>query len=143
MEAAADGAADEVKNEGDHSLGELQNDVADKPIADDDIGGAGRGIPSLHVADEVQAARGEQGVGFLDQPIALAGFLTIAEEAHARAMQAKHALHVGGAKVSKVNQMVWLAVGIGAHIHNDRLPARQRKHRAYGWPIHSGEWAQR
>ena len=66
VEAAADGAADQVENEGDHALGELQNDVADKPIADDDIGSAGGRVPSLHVANEVQAACGEQWVGFLD-----------------------------------------------------------------------------
>ena len=92
VEAAADGAADQIEDEGDHALGELQNDVADKPIADDDIGRAGGRIPSLHVADEVEAARGEQGIGFLDQPIALAGFLAVAEEADAGTLRMPNTL---------------------------------------------------
>src|SRR6187431_502300 len=83
------------RQELDHALRELEDDVAGEAVADHDIGSSAKDVAALHVADEVEPRLlREQRVTRLSKFVPLRAFLADVQEADPRLLPAENVLGV-------------------------------------------------
>ena len=111
----------------------LEQDVAVKSVADDDIRRAAQGGCRLNVADKAEGLFRQQGVRRLDSLTSLFGFGTVGQQRDARRGTAD-ASHIGVTQMRKGRVQFRAAVDVRAAIQKqERLPRRIRQlHRKDG-----------
>ena len=97
-------------------FGELEEDVADEAIADDHVGLISEDVGAFDVADEVESAFPEDGVGFLDLTVALALLLADAEEADGGVRDAEEFADEDAAHDGEAEELLRAAVDVAADI---------------------------
>src|SRR4030042_4524216 len=105
-----------VHDEVGHPLHRLDDDVAGEAIGDYDVGDVGGNVAPLHVADEVEAALGEQGVGSLGQGAPFRLFFADVQQGNLGPVHLPHPLHVGGGHLAELQQVPGHAVRVGADV---------------------------
>ncbi len=121
--------ADESGNHRGHAFARLERHVAHKAVADHDVGGALEDVVTLHVAMEVQVARGgglaQQLPGLLDYLVALDDLFADVEQAHRGVVASGGSGHQGRAHHRELQQVFGRAIDVGAEVeHGGGAPAR-------------------
>ena len=100
-----------------HALGELEDDVSGKAVADDDVHVAVRHVPRLDVAHEADARGGlEELVGLLEHGRALALLRTVVGQRHAGGGAALYLVHIAAAHDGEGSQHLGAALHIRAAV---------------------------
>ena len=126
-----------------HGLGALHHQVADEAVGHHHIGGAGKHILRLDVAQEVEVGGlAEQGVGFPDQAVSFAFLLPIGEEGHPGAGKAIDLSGIDRAHAGELEEVFGAAVGIGPGIQEEEKALPGGEGSGQGRPFHAGQAAQ-
>src|SRR5215472_6114400 len=115
LKALAQGGGDEF---GDAFTG-LKSDVADESVADDDVGPAVVEVAAFDIPDEVKAKLAKQREGVTSEGVALGLFLADGEKAEPRVVDVKNVLGVHVAHNGELDQVVRIAVDVGADVEQD------------------------
>ena len=99
-----------------YALAGFERHVADKAVADDDVGQAAEDVAALHVADEADGQRLEQRKGLAGEVVALGLFFADGEQADARLVDFEHGAGIHLAHQRELGQILGFAVHIGAHV---------------------------
>ena len=105
------------------ALEELHDDVADRGVADDDVGGVVRQVPALDVADEAQVLAAQQGRRLLDALLALARLLADGQQRDGGLGDAQHPLREERAHVRVLGEVAARGVGRGADVEQHERAA--------------------
>ena len=121
------------------ALEELHDDVPDRGVTDDDVGGMVWQVPALDVPDEAQGAGAQQGRRLLDALLALASLLPDREERDGRLGDAEDALREERAHVRVLGEVAAGGIGrrpdveqgeraaVGDHLDRERWPVHARQ----------------
>src|ERR1700687_867373 len=122
----------------------LDQDVAAEAVGDHDIGLSFEDVLALDVADEIDAwQRPKQGFASLNQLVALAGFLPIAEERHPWRLEAHQLLGIDAPHQRVLDEVLRLGIGVGADIEEEAVfSASGRDNRADRRPVDAGDAVQ-
>src|ERR1700694_3382900 len=122
------------------TLSGLDQDVAAEAVGDHDIGLASEDVLAFDVADEIDAfERAEQRFARLDQLVALAGLLAIAEQRHPWRFETHQLLGVDTPHQRVLDEVLRLCIGVGTDVQQIAvLPRRRRDDRADRPPIDAG-----
>ena len=102
------------------ALADLERDVAGEPVTHDHVGHTGIDITRFDVADEVDRRALEQLMRLARQLVALGLFLANRQQPDARPLEPQRNLREHGAHHAELHQMSGPALGIGAHVEQDR-----------------------
>ena len=130
---AREGAAQQVGDEARRALGGLERDVARKAVGDDHIDLAARQLVAL--GEAVEAERQIVGVaqqrrGFLELVGALQFLGADVEQLHARLGEAEHAARIGRAHDRELDEVLRIALGVGAEVEHDDVGVAERRQQA-------------
>ena len=104
------------------ALGQLENDVAGEPVADDHVHVAVRHITGLDVAHEADARNGlEQLMGFFEHRGTLALLCAVVGQRHAGGGAALHLVHIAAAHDSESGQHLGAALDIRAAVQQQEI----------------------
>mmetsp|Transcript_1251 Transcript_1251/g.3581 ORF Transcript_1251/g.3581 Transcript_1251/m.3581 type:complete len:368 (-) Transcript_1251:709-1812(-) len=125
---------DEAAHHAGQALRGLEHHVADKAVADDDVGRALEDVVALDIAVEVQLPGGTRGpqqlAGPFDGLAALDGFFADVEQADARFLDAIDRRHQRTAHHRELQQVLGRRVDVGAEVeHGGEATSRIRHHR--------------
>ena len=134
LEQAADRFAD--------ALAGFQNDVADEPVADDDVHAVVEQIKTLAVAHEIEIQLRAQFRGGPGEIVALGFLRAIAQHADARLGDAQDSLPINAAHDGELREVRRLGHGIGTAVEHDEILGQGRKAARDGRPLHAVEAAQ-
>ena len=116
---ALDGRPKLVHDEVRHPLHRLDDDVAGEAVGDDDVGDVRGDMLPLYVADEVEVALGQQGVGLLGQRTPLRLLFADVQQRHPGPFHLPRPLHVGRGHLGELHQVAGLAVRVGADVQEN------------------------
>ena len=105
----------------------LQDDVADKAVADHDVNAVVKEVVALDVADEIQVRHFAKFAGFQGQFGAFVRLGAVAEDAHARVFVSENLARVNAAHDGKMEQVAWAAFHAGARVQQDEFILRRRE----------------
>src|SRR5437660_2136207 len=138
-----DGITDAAEEELGGAFSRLDHHIAGKAIADDHVRLVLEDVVALDVADEIDpGCRPQKGLGRLDQLVALARLLTVAQQADPRCGDLHDALGVDRAHPSELHKVFRPRIGIRAGIQQQATPGRRGNPRADGRPFHPRDPAQ-
>src|SRR5690606_26414765 len=110
------------------AFAKLEDYVADKTVAYDDVGGVGENVSSFEVSNEIDLiVSRENRIGLLRERVALSGLFADVEQSDGRAFDAEHMVCIGRAHDGELMEVVCLAVYVGPDIEDDDIPLRGRE----------------
>jgi len=102
------------------SFGALERHVADKAVADNDVGRALEDVVAFNVAEEVEIGGAQQLTGLLNDLVALDDFFANVEQTDRWTRLLLDHRHHRRGHLRKLQQVLGLAVGVGTKIQHGR-----------------------
>ncbi len=109
-----------------NAFGRLENKIAGKSVANDDVGAHIKEIVPFDVSDEIDRHFGKKLEGFLCEGVAFGIFAADGDESDARAFDVLMHLAVDFAHQSELRELERRAIGVGSGVDKDELPSDGR-----------------
>ena len=110
------------------ALCSLDQDIAAEAVGDNDIGLSSKDVLTFDIADEADArVLPKAGLRRLDQLVTLAGFLTVAEQGHARLRDAHQLFGTDSAHYRVLHKVLGLRIGVGADVEEKAVPPTRHR----------------
>jgi hypothetical protein len=128
-----DRALEQTDHELSHRFVELEENVSDEPVGDEHVATPANDLPSLDVADEVEArVRREELKRLLRALVALLRLLSDVQQPDTRTIQVHEVLGVDVPEMGELPQMKRLTVDVGSCVEQEDRISRRWKHRPHG-----------
>ena len=123
-------------------FGDLDDDVAHEPVADDAVAASGKDFIGLDVADKIRHAFFHQLVDILDEIAAFGRLFPDIQKPHGRVRHAHDLPDVHPGHQGRMKQMFRFGVGIGADVDKKRKFLQSGNNKTDGGTLDAGKHPQ-